>query len=76
MLEFTGEEDSNDDLVDGALNEHDADQTEDSVPNIPQFEEPLFSRQLKLAANYYSTHEEFKERYHSNQADDVCSCSP
>lgn len=41
VLEFTGKEDSYQDLLDGPLNGNDRDHTQNRMGRIPEFEEPL-----------------------------------
>ena len=42
MLKLAGQEDRDEDLVDGTLDEDDADETKDGVRDVPELEEPLF----------------------------------
>ena len=41
MLELTGEEDGDEDLLDGTLDGDDGDDSENGVRRIPKLEEPL-----------------------------------
>lgn len=44
MLEFTGEEDGDEDLEDTSLDSNDGDETEDCVRCVPELKEPLRSQ--------------------------------
>lgn len=41
VLEFAGQEDGNEDFMDGALDGNDGDKAQDRVRYVPEFEEPL-----------------------------------
>lgn len=41
MLELSGKEDGDEDLMEGTLDVDDRDKTQNSVGNVPQFQEPL-----------------------------------
>lgn len=46
MLEFTGKENGDEDLLDRTLDGDDRDDTQDSVRRVPEFQEPLQGKVL------------------------------
>lgn len=74
VLEFAREEHRDKELVDGALNGHDGDESQHGVRRVPKLEEPL--RWLQVSALHRikkktETHEELEEADHTDRAEHV-----
>lgn len=76
MLVFTRQENSDEDLLNGALNCNDRDNAQYGVRRIPEFEEPLRENLIskRIVAEDSRSYEEFKERDQSNQRQEMGGC--
>ena len=74
MLELSGEEHGDEDLVYGALDEDDGDSAEHRVRRIPAFEGPLEKgHEVLKCGDIKSRHQNFEKYDHSDHSEEMCN---